>query len=70
VALGAMILSLGTLNMTNLKQLVLSLLARAAFIVTGGLATAAGPNGGTNPVETCGVGPTQDIVAIDQLWHA
>ena len=56
--------------MKNLRLVFLSLLAVAAFVLTGGLARAGGPPAPINPVKTCGVGPTDDIVAIDQLWDA
>ncbi len=56
--------------MKDLKLLFLSLLAVAAFVLTSGLARAGGHQAPINPVKTCGVGPTDDIVAIDQLWDA
>jgi hypothetical protein len=56
--------------MKDLKLLFLSLLAVAAFVLTGGLAQAGSSKEAIDPVKTCGVGPTRDIVAIDQLWDA
>jgi hypothetical protein len=56
--------------MKDLKLLFLSLLAVAAFILTGGLAQAGSSKEAIDPVKTCGVGPTTDIIAIDQLWDA
>jgi SnoaL-like domain len=56
--------------MKDLRLLLLPVLILAASILTGGRARAGGSNPGINPVKTCGVGPTQDIVAIDQLWDA
>ncbi len=56
--------------MKDQKLLFLSFLTVAAFVLTGGLALAGGANTPIDPVKTCGVGPTGDIVAIDQLWDA
>jgi hypothetical protein len=61
--------------MKDSRLLLLPVLILATSILTGGLAMAGlagagGPKGQINPVKTCGVGPTSDIVAIDQLWDA
>src|SRR5580704_16069819 len=56
--------------MNDLKRFYLSLLTVTAFVLTGGLALAGETRSEINPVKTCGVGPTRDIIAIDQLWDA
>jgi hypothetical protein len=56
-------------NMKNWKLLLITL---ALVCLGGGQALAHESDGGNqiDPVKTCGVGPTSDIVAIDQLWDA
>jgi hypothetical protein len=51
----------------QLRMVVLSF-AVSVFFLTGSQTLAGQSDGGVNPVKTCGVGPTKDIVAIDQLW--
>jgi hypothetical protein len=53
----------------KLKALFLSSITISAFVLNGGLIRA-GEHKTIDPVKTCGVGPTGDIVAIDQLWDA
>jgi SnoaL-like domain len=53
----------------KLKALFLSSITISAFVLSGGLIRA-GEHKTIDPVKTCGVGPTRDIVAIDQLWDA
>jgi hypothetical protein len=56
--------------MKYLITLFLSLLVVPVLSLTGSPVWAGGSEGAINPVKTCGVGPTKDIVAIDQLWDA
>jgi hypothetical protein len=56
----------------NMKNWNLLLIA-VALVCLGGRQALANESGGgdqIDPVKTCGVGPTEDIVAIDQLWDA
>jgi hypothetical protein len=55
--------------MKNLKAALTLFVALAVVSLTGGLAMAGGEQA-IDPVKTCGVGPAEDIVAIDQLWDA
>jgi hypothetical protein len=54
--------------MKVLRLIVFSSLILFFSGLTGGLASAG--SGTIDPVKTCGVGPTGDIIAIDQLWDA
>ncbi|HTY55745.1 MAG TPA: nuclear transport factor 2 family protein [Candidatus Binataceae bacterium] len=49
--------------------ILISLLVLPVLSFTGGVAGAKQPQP-IDPVKTCGVGPAEDIVAIDQLWDA
>lgn len=59
--------------MKNLKVLFTGSVALAIVSILGGPALAQNGHDGRHqidPVKTCGIGPTSDIVAIDQLWDA
>jgi hypothetical protein len=55
--------------MKVLRLCFLSMLAVLAVSLGRGVALAKGPKP-IDQVKTCGVGPTEDIIAIDQLWDA
>jgi SnoaL-like domain len=56
--------------MSRLKTIMALVAAFALSNWGAGLVLAGGHENSIDPVKTCGIGPTRDIVAIDQLWDA